>query len=257
LTFGAPVIGAPGTEPTVGLYGIEGSRPGACAAGVFLSHAVMRPSVSGYGKLLNRVLLNTRLFYLYTLFLPREGDPFISVPLAPLPIGDGESNTREEARRILEYARANGVEAAAAKYPALFNELGPDQNIVDYQFNIRRADGAVNTDLDTMNQLNQKVYDKLHIEPGDRIENFDLMVTQTQMSTSDYSTVFLGSWARRLGVDVPTSGTWQLNAIRSVMMDPWPGETKTYDLIFNVLRQTVLSAINEIEQPLKVKAANV
>jgi glutamate/tyrosine decarboxylase-like PLP-dependent enzyme len=253
LTFGAPVIGAPGTEPTVGLYGIEGSRPGACAAGVFLSHAVMRPSVSGYGKLLNRVLLNTRLFYLYVTFLPREGDPFISVPLAPLPLG---LDTGARALELFDYARARGVEAAAAKFPALFNELGPDQNIVDYMFNIRHADGTVNRDLDQMNSLNQAIYDKFHIKPDDRIEDFDLMLTQTQMSTSDYGLVFLDSWAKRLGVDVPSAPGWQLNANRSVMMDPWPGEIRMYDTIFNVLRTEILAAIAAIGKP-GARAAHV
>ena len=146
LTFGAPVIGAPGTEPTVGIYGVEGSRPGACAAGVFLSHAVIRPSTSGYGKLLNRVLFNAKLFYLHVLTLARPHDPFVVVPLAPLPAGE---HVAREAAALLRRIR----EAGSGKVPEdaldFFNELGPDQNIVDYTFNLRGREGYINTDLNS------------------------------------------------------------------------------------------------------------
>ncbi len=38
---------------TVAIYGLEGSKLGASAAAVFLSHQVIRPSVSGYGQILS------------------------------------------------------------------------------------------------------------------------------------------------------------------------------------------------------------
>ena len=255
LTFGAPVIGAPGTEPTVGMYGVEGSRPGACAAGVFLSHAVIRPSASGYGKLLNRALLNTKLFYLHLLALTRPEDPFVVEPLAPLPDGVG----REQAVALLHRVREAGVDGLTPAELEIFNELGPDQNIVDYTFNLRDAHGRVNNDLDAMNRLNQGIYDKLHVIPGEDVEKYDLMITQTQMSTGDYGGVFIDSYCNRLHVTIP-SGAITLNVNRSVIMDPWSGVTPDgkgdfFDVIFDVLRNTVLEVISESTK--KVAAAHV
>lgn len=53
-TYAASYIGGTQSlrpqEPSVAIYGLEGSKPGAKAA-VFLSHQVIRPSVSDYGKI--------------------------------------------------------------------------------------------------------------------------------------------------------------------------------------------------------------
>jgi len=57
VTFGAPYIGSEsGRMMSIGESGVEGSKPGASAAAVFLSHCVIRPSVKGYGKLMGQSL---------------------------------------------------------------------------------------------------------------------------------------------------------------------------------------------------------
>ncbi len=79
---------------SIGIYGVEGTRAGAVAAGVFLSHSVIRPSVVGYGMLLNRSLLNAKMFYCYLLYMMEHGqredgsfykDDFFVVPLQEPP----------------------------------------------------------------------------------------------------------------------------------------------------------------------------
>lgn len=263
LTFGAPVIGMPGTEPTVGIYGVEGSRPGASAAGVFLSHAVIRPSVSGYGKLLNRALVNARLFYLHLLTLARPGDPFLVVPLALPPEGFSHFAAAEYAGMLLGKIRQKGLETVLEEDGEFFNELGPDQNIVDYTFNIQRRDGAVETDLATVNKLNQALYDRLHVKPGTDSNGYDFLISQTQMSTDDYGETFITAYLERLGVKLPASRPLQVNVNRSVIMDPWSGETQAgngefFDLIFEVLRKTVLQIIGQMHSAqVEKKAAHV
>ncbi len=255
LTFGAPVIETPGSDPGVGIYGVEGSRPGACAAGVFLSHAVIRPSASGYGKLLNRVLFNTKLFYLHVLSLARPDDPFVVVPLAPLPAGRDV-----DAAVLLDRIRKEGAGKIPHDLLSLFNELGPDQNIVDYVFNLREPNGSINSDLDLLNKLNGGIYDRLHVIPGDDVEKYDLMITQTQMSTGDYGQRFMDAYLRRLGVSSPGKLAYTLNVNRSVIMDPWSGETPVghgdfFNVIFGVLRKTVIDVVKEIKHHPKQEAA--
>jgi len=258
LTFGAPVIEAPGQDAGVGIYGVEGSRPGACAAGVFLSHAVIRPSASGYGKLLNRVLFNTKLFYLHVLSLARPDDPFVVVPLAPLPPG----NNNVDAAALLDRIRKEGCDKVPADDLNLFNELGPDQNIVDYTFNLRYPNGMVNNNLDLLNKLNSGIYDRLHVHPGDDVEKYDLMITQTQMSTGDYGQPFIDAYLGRLGVSSSGKPPYTVNVNRSVIMDPWSGETPVghgdfFDVVFGVLRQTVLDVIKNMQSQSKQEAAHV
>ena len=45
LSFSAPVVFHGQTDPTVGIFGIEGSRPGAAAAAVYLSQQVSLESL--------------------------------------------------------------------------------------------------------------------------------------------------------------------------------------------------------------------
>lgn len=51
VAFTAPVVFHGGTVPSVGVYGIEGSKPGAAAA-VYLSHSVIPADRTGSGRLL-------------------------------------------------------------------------------------------------------------------------------------------------------------------------------------------------------------
>src|SRR5437588_1970798 len=69
VTFSAPVVFHGGAEPTVGIYGIEGSKPGAAVAAVYLSHRVIRPTKSGYGKIIGEALFSCRKLYARLLVL--------------------------------------------------------------------------------------------------------------------------------------------------------------------------------------------
>lgn len=89
------------------------------------------------------------------------------------------------------------------------------------------------------------------------------MITQTQMSTGDYGQRFMDAYLGRLGVSSPGKVPYTLNVNRSVIMDPWSGETPVghgdfFDVIFGVLRKTVLDVVKEIKhQPQREVAAHV
>lgn len=80
-TFTGAYIGGtgsvdPGREPTVGIFGLEGSKPGAAAAAVFMSHRVIRPDVTGHGEIIRQSMNNTRLFALYLLALSERSEHY-------------------------------------------------------------------------------------------------------------------------------------------------------------------------------------
>jgi hypothetical protein len=241
VTFGAPVIGTPGTQVGVGEFGIEGSKPGAAPAAVYLSHAVLRPSSSGYGQLLNEVMRSTKALYLRIATMSRFGDPFVCVPLARLPSQrDGIGNDDQWLRAIAKLSAMPLDEVIADPHlRAELSELGPDQNIVDYTFNLRDRHGRINTDLARCQDLNARIYKAFHVQEGtvdyerpgvpdphidygDDIQKYPLIITQTQMSTSDYGAAFIADYATRLGLVLPTDPTAQtLFVNRTVCMDPW------------------------------------
>jgi glutamate/tyrosine decarboxylase-like PLP-dependent enzyme len=243
-TFTGAYIGA-ASDPTVGMFGLEGSKPGASAAAVFFSHMCIRPSVSGYGRILSYALANARQLYLRLLSMARPGDPFVCVPLARLP-AEREGGDVEAERRFLE-ARLLGRSTleieADAEAMALFRAIGPDQNIVDYGFNAC-VDGRPQTEVARYNALNQAVYDAFHVHynqkgEADDVHRYPLLLTITTFSRADYGDAFMDGFAARLGLEGSPD---KLDCLRSVVMDPYVSDTAIgsfFDVIIRILRAKV------------------
>ncbi len=85
VSFTSPVVYHGGVDPTVGVYGVEGSKPGAAAAAVYLSHKVIRPNMDGYGKLTAECFFNAKRLYAALVCLNIADLPFFVVPLIPIP----------------------------------------------------------------------------------------------------------------------------------------------------------------------------
>ena len=63
ISLQAPVVFHSQTEPTVGIYGVEGSKPGSSAAAVWLAHRVIRPDRSGYGRILGQCMWTSKRLF--------------------------------------------------------------------------------------------------------------------------------------------------------------------------------------------------
>ena len=85
VSFTAPVVYHGGVDPTVGVYGVEGSKPGAAAAAVYFSHTMIRPNTGGYGKISGECYFNAKRLYAAMVCLNIEKLPFFIVPLVPIP----------------------------------------------------------------------------------------------------------------------------------------------------------------------------
>jgi hypothetical protein len=249
LTFSAPVMFHGGAEPTVGIYGLEGSKSGAPPAAAYLSLQVIRPTESGHGRLLGQAMFCAKRLYaaLRTMFGP--GDPFIVVPLARLPAeiaGQGVDEQVEEVRRLI-CDRTNEEIIADPEAMKLLREIGPDLNIVSYAFNFRLPDGRLNTDLDLTNQLNRRIYDRLSIDPDEDIYGYELIVSTTEVAAADYGTRFVEDYKARLGTSASPGTTIQI--LRSVVMDPWVSDTSHgafLDTLEDVLRRTATLALGDV-----------
>lgn len=249
VTFSAPVVFHGDAEPTVGIYGIEGSKPGAAAAAVYLSHRVIRPSKSGYGKIIGQALYSCRKYYARLLSMSRQDDPFIVVPVARLPaeIDGGDVEAQLEFIRERIDGRSNNEILADNEALALLAEIGPDENILAYAINFRHTDGTLNQELDLANKLNKALYNRLSIDPGQDIYGYDFIVSTTDLDVEHYDRPFIDDYKRRLGVS-ESSGD-KITVLRSVIMDPWLTETKKgsfIDVLEKELRKAISGALEEL-----------
>ncbi|WP_437614602.1 pyridoxal-dependent decarboxylase [Sorangium sp. So ce834] len=259
VTFKAPYIVHGDAEPTVGIYGLEGSKPGAAVAAVYLSHKVIRPTRSGYGQLHRKALFNCKRFYARLLCLARPEDRFILVPVPRLPAEIGGGDAESELQFIRERIDRPSLEELLAdpEAMALLPELGPDQNILTYAVNFKQPDGSINTSLDMMNRLNKAIYDLLSIAPGDDIYHYRMIVSTTDFSEEHYGKVFIEDYKRRLGVSASPGST--VTVLRSTMMAPWLLESpdgsildvlefELRDAIFKaMMRDSMLQVFEEID----------
>jgi glutamate/tyrosine decarboxylase-like PLP-dependent enzyme len=249
VTFSAPVVFHGETEPTVGIYGIEGSKPGAAAAAVYLSHRVIRPSKSGYGKIIGQALFSCRKLYARLLCMARPEDPFIVVPVPRLPAEANNSNVEQQTQFIREriVGKTNKEIIKDSEAMKLLAEIGPDENILAYAFNFKTSSGKLNTDLAQTNRLNKALYERLSINPGDDIYGYDLIVSTTDLNAAQYGKTFIQDYKNRLGVG--KSPEVSITVLRSVVMDPWVTETSKgsfLDILEAEFRQAISAALNEI-----------
>ncbi|WP_437977972.1 pyridoxal-dependent decarboxylase [Sorangium sp. So ce295] len=259
VTFKAPYIVHGDAEPTVGIYGLEGSKPGAAVAAVYLSHKVIRPTRSGYGQLHRKALFNCKRFYARLLCLARREDRFIIVPVPRLPAEIGGGDVESELQFIRERIDRPSLEELLAdpEAMAVLPELGPDQNILTYAVNFKHPDGSINTSLEMMNRLNKAIYDLLSIAPGDDIYHYRMIVSTTDFSEEHYGNVFIEDYKRRLGVSASPGST--VTVLRSTVMSPWLPESpegsildvlelELRDAIFKaMMRDSMLQAFEEID----------
>jgi len=231
VTFSAPVVFHGDAEPTIGIYGIEGSKPGAAAAAVYLSHRVIRPSKSGYGKIIGQALYGCKRLYTRLLCMVGPTDIFTVIPVPRLSV-DSEvpgNNLEEKIAYLREHIdrKTNDEISDDRVASALLPELGPDLNILAYAFNFKRvqADGAsvMNNDLKLANRLNKAIYNRLSITPGDDIYKYDLIVSTTDLTLNTYGADFFNDYAARMGIT--TINDDHFTVLRSVVMDPWVTET--------------------------------
>lgn len=240
---------------SIGEFGVEGSKPGASAAAVFLSHSVIRPSIKGYGKILNRSFLNTKMFYIYLVYMARVEKDFFVVPLQSPP----KNFVKFVEKHIIDQPLNKALKNKDVR--EFIKKIGPDENIFNYAFNFYLEKGKVNKELKWVNAFNKLIYDKLHVQPWENVENLDLMITMTTFNLDEYGSQFIAPLGKALKIESPAPGKISsLNYQRSVVMDPWVAETyfdeKTHmnffqSVVVPTLLKTVRECVKEIKECMK------
>ena len=127
VAFTAPVVYHGGIDPTVGVYGIEGSKPGAAAAAVYLSHSVIPTDQAGYGRLLGRCAFSSKRFYAALVSMCGPSDPVTLTPFQRLPAEKAGASPVEIAEQI-DVIRRQIVPVAN---DALVRKCAEDPELID------------------------------------------------------------------------------------------------------------------------------
>jgi glutamate/tyrosine decarboxylase-like PLP-dependent enzyme len=244
VTFTCPVFFHGDDELTMGIYGLEGSKPGAAVAAVYLSHKVIRPTKSGYGRIHGQALFSCKRLYARLVSMAGEADRFTVVPVPRLPAERNREDIIAQLQFIRERVdrRSNDEILSDPEALLLLRELGPDQNILAYAFNFRHPDGSLNTDLGLANRLNRSLYNVLSIKPGEDIYGYRLMLSTTDLASQEYGKEFIEDYKQRLGVGNSPGDT--VTVLRSTVMDPWLTETARGSFL-DVFEEELRSALSK------------
>ncbi len=263
----APVVFHGGEAPTVGVYGIEGSKPGAAAVGVTLSHATVPPDKRGYGRILGRCIFNSKRFYAALATLAKPNDDFIVIPFNRLPAekeADATPKTIEDQRQLIRRTFLDPendplVELLKSKPELLklFTELGPDLTVMSYSFNFKikktvkgKTKLVLNEDLGLMNKFNNAMFHKLSVEkPGPRgaVPDANMFVTASAYAPGPYGDAFMDHYADRAGVKA--DGKTPIDFLISTMQNPFVTNTADGNFIpklMTVMRETIREVRDEM-----------
>jgi glutamate/tyrosine decarboxylase-like PLP-dependent enzyme len=254
VSLRAPVVFHSQIEPTVGVYGIEGSKPGSAAAAVWLAHRVMRPDRSGYGRILGQCMWTSKRLFCRLATLE---DPRFSVTLFNRTPAEKRRATapvqRKERALLRRFAGlTNGeLQALLETDPIareLFSRIGSDQVILAFALNAKLPDGSPNPDLAQANALNDRVFARCSmIEPRADLDQVELILTSSRFDPSVYGQWFVDRFCRRMGVvAVPGQG---VDFLISTTMDPWTTEADGTDFLVTIedaLRRAAHGALDEM-----------
>ncbi|MGI4955377.1 MAG: pyridoxal phosphate-dependent decarboxylase family protein [Janthinobacterium lividum] len=253
ISLRAPVVFHSQTEPTVGIYGVEGSKPGSAAAAVWLAHRVIRPDRTGYGRILGQCMWTAKRAFCRLASL--EDDRFTITPFnqtpaeragAPMGVKQAELQVLRDLVPLTNAALMERLEQDATAR-RLFARVGSDQVILAFALNAKDANGRVNNDLHRANALNQGVFARCSImEPRQDMSTLDLVLTSSRFDPSVYGQAFVDAFCRRMGVaPIPGEG---VDFLITTTMDPWTTSTERGDFqaeLEAALRRAVYSALDE------------
>jgi len=256
IAFEAPYINTDpdGGDPdfVIGSYGIEGSKPGAAAAGVYLSHAVIPLNLDGYGKILGRSLYNCKMFHAWLLNMNTDESEFEVIPTPEISlIGPfkGYKNQTEVNQKIRESLQGKShkdiLRNDDTSYLELLKELGSDLNIITYAFNFKGGP-AWNESLEMANEFNKLIYSRISIQADGRdIYGYNFIASTTDFKKDGYGPAFFNHYKARLlrlSGDVEDPNEDSITVIRSVIMDPWISE----DLDGNPFLDTIIAELKAV-----------
>ncbi|KAK7051050.1 hypothetical protein VNI00_005162 [Paramarasmius palmivorus] len=206
-TWTSPYINAEaGTDIAVGIYGVEGSKPGASAVAVLFSHENIGLLDGGYADLLGTAMLTGVKMYGLWSTVSLNSPDLLATPFRLLPVERDyypEPAPPEEINKQLQEIWNQVVILSndeIERDTTLVKKLTPDTIINAFACNFRLRDSSVNTDVVEANFLNKRIYSRLSIATlKDELSDRPVLILQTEFKQDVYKDA-LTLFKRRMGL---------------------------------------------------------
>ncbi|KAE8153195.1 PLP-dependent transferase [Aspergillus avenaceus] len=244
VTWSSPYL-SQGSADNIGIYGVEGSKPGAAAMSTWFSNQAIGLNPDGYGRLLGEAAFTSGRLSAH--YATMQGEAFVCVPFNRLPKEKNEgtrpSDGEWEGKEINIYERQNdstGITNADIvgdpNAMSQLRELGSDLNINLFALNFYNQDGTINNDLDEANYFMKRIVDELSITSAEtRSETIPMFVTSTVLEPKEYGEC-AKTFMRRLGIKPCNKG---LFVLRNVAMSPFPTQNQFIDKLMAKFKEVV------------------
>ncbi|PNS20008.1 Polyadenylation factor subunit 2 [Sphaceloma murrayae] len=253
VTWTSPVVwrGGSSDSESMGIYGVEGSKPGAAPTAAYVSHEVIGLHQRGYGALLGEALFTSAMFYAN--WATMEAEELVVVPFSMLPSENAPSPDPQKIAAERDFIRKDIVGKSNEEItnnPEAWKkllEIGSDTMINAFACNFK-VNGNLNTDIVEANYLNQRIFQRTSIStPNDVVNERLIILTSTKLAQTDYKGC-LDNYKKRLGLE----GDGDLYILINVTMSPWPTTSDMLQRIvadFKMIAQEELQHVKERDQP--------
>ncbi|XRM42698.1 hypothetical protein ABZX51_005909 [Aspergillus tubingensis] len=253
VTWTSPYLSQGNVDSSMGIFGVEGSKPGAAAMSTWLSNKTIGLDQYGYGALLGEAAFTSARLSAYWAAIGDENDTpdrmFICVPLNRPPAENGNGYFSTEARKERDLIRdkilrkSNDDIAAAdddGKLMELLRELGSDLNINAFALNWFDEHGNLNEDLEEANNLMKRVVNRFSVNSSDSNPTTrPLYLTSTEFEPELYGEC-AQEFMHRLGVKKMPQN---LFVLRNVVMSPFPTDMKFIDELMQEFKKVVMQEV--------------
>ncbi|KAK5994151.1 L-tyrosine decarboxylase [Cladobotryum mycophilum] len=228
ITWTSPIIFRDGDdEGSMGVYGVEGSKPGAAPVAAWLTHETLGLSENGYGRLPKDILIVAPLIPLPESY--DYDDEGSDLHLRLRGIGEVKQFVHE---RIIKRDLANEQLRSDRIAFKFMSEQGSDLMVNAFACNFK-IDGVPNRDVGEANYLNQRIFQRLSVTTTkDKVADRPLFLTSSTFREEAYGEC-LRNYKRHLhlvdenGDAVPGDLTFLVN----VTMNPWPTSNEFLDKV--------------------------
>jgi len=266
ITWSSPYL-SQGSSLNIGVFGVEGSKPGASAVSTFLSNKCIGLEPEGYGALLGEVTFTCSRVSAQWAAMTDETMPYTVVPFNMLPSELSPNSTLESVAAEKKWIRDNILSASNLTIAAnqktspggdtamsLLRKLGSDLNINAFAINFHNKDGKLNTDTLEANKLMQRVVQHFSVDsPADKPNEIPLYLTSTEFSPKLYGEC-AKNFKRRLGLN--TEDGHELFVLRNVVMSPFPTERDFIAELANIFKKVVEAEVQTSQDRNESRQAN-
>lgn len=239
VTWKSPVTGSVEADTTeMGMYGLEGSKPGAAPLAAWLGHEVIGLHKGGYGFLLGQSVFTSTRMYGHWATMSLDHPNLLLVPFRILPSEmdpDTSEKVVDEERRFIRDTLLKCPREVLAKDPkacALMRQMGSDLVVNSFACNFR-VDGVINQDVSEANALNSRIYDRLSLKKmSEKLESKKVIIMTSKLSQKGYGAC-LTKFKERLGL----RGQEDLVTLVNVSMSPFISPSNFEQVLADAFRE--------------------